>query len=175
MRYLIAIFILLCAKIGFSQTQQNVGVQLTLPSVSLLSLSDNSNFGLNFQSPSVAGAPLGTSTTNNSKWLNFTSAVPPNVTRHISAQIVSGSVPNGVRIKLQTSTVAGGAGSRGTPVATVYLSGTPQNIVNNIGGAYTGVGTSNGYNLTFSLEIQDYSQLRSSSNTVTITYTIADN
>jgi hypothetical protein len=117
---IVAIFILLCTKTSYSQTQQSVSTQLTLPSMSMLEISNNSSLSINFQLPSIAGAPFGSSTTDNSKWLNFTSAVPPNVTRNISAQIISGSVPDGVRLKLQTSAVVGGAGVLGSPVK-MYL------------------------------------------------------
>lgn len=164
------------AKISDAQTQQSVSTQFTLPSISMLSLSDNSTLRLSFQTPTLAGAALGTST-NNTKWLNFTSAVPPSVTRKISAQITSGSIPSGVRLVIETSAAVSGAGTLGSPITTIYPNSTSQTIISGIGGAYTGVGTANGYKLTFSLDIQDYSQLKgsASSSSVTVTYTIADN
>lgn len=174
-KYTIAIFILLYTKISYSQTQQHVSTQLTLPSISMLEISNSSPLSINFQLPSIAGAPFGSSTTDNSKWLNFTSAVPPNVTRNISAQIISGSVPNGVRLKLQTSVVAGGAGNLGSPLTTIYPNSTSQNLIIGIRGAYTGVGVGSGYNLTFSVEILDYSSIRNTTSSLTITYTITDN
>jgi len=141
----------------------------------MLEISNSSSLSISFQLPSIAGAPFGSSTTDNSKWLNFTSAVPPNITRNISAQIISGSVPSGVRLKLQTSTVAGGAGVLGSPVTLIYPNSIPQNLIMGIGGSYTGIGVGKGYNLTFLLEILDYSLLRSSTSSLTIIYTIADN
>jgi hypothetical protein len=174
-KFTLAIFILLCTKMSYSQTQQSVSTQLTLPSILMLEISNSSPLSINLQLPSIAGAPFGSSTTDNSKWLNFTSAVPPNVTRNISAQIISGSAPSGFRLKLQTSAIAVGTGILGSPITTVYPNSTPQNLITGIGGSYTGVGVGNGYNLTFSVEILDYSSIRNITSSLTITYTIADN
>lgn len=177
-KFLIALLIMsyVNTKISYAQTSQSVSTQFTLPSISMLSLSDNSSISLTFQSPSLAGNALGSSTTN-TKWLNFSSAVPPSITRKISAQITSGSIPSGVRLVIQTSAAVGGAGTLGSPITTVYPDATSQILINGIGGAYTGVGTGFGYKLTYSLDIQNYSQLIGSisSSSVTITYTIADN
>lgn len=176
MRYFIAILLFFGGNYCSAQTTGNANVELTLPSVALLAMSpNNSQLNLSFASPSVAGTALGNTTTDNSKWINFTSAVAPGITRKVTVQIISGGLPSGILLKLQTANVAGGAGARGSAVSSIYVISTATNIINNIGGAYTGVGSGNGYNLTYSLEIQDFSQLRSGSNILTIAYTISDN
>ncbi|MBL7814149.1 MAG: hypothetical protein JNL70_04010 [Saprospiraceae bacterium] len=168
-------FLLFYVK-GWTQTTASVGVSISLPSVALLDIEpNNSAISLSLTAPTEGGNQLTATTTNNSKWLNFTSAVSTGTTRRIGVQM-SGSLPNGVNLKLTTANYAGsGAGNRGSAVSIVYLSGSQQTIVNNIGGGYTGTGSNNGYNLTYSLEISNYALLRSQSATVTLVYTLIDN
>ncbi|MBK6977998.1 MAG: hypothetical protein IPH28_13585 [Cytophagaceae bacterium] len=163
-------------NIAFGQATLSVGVNFTLPSVSLLDIApDRSTFSLSFNAPTEAGNQITTTSTNNTKWLNFTSAVPPSVTRKITASI-SGAMPGGVNLNLAVASVSGaGAGTRGTSAGTVVLSNSPQAIVNNIGGAYTGNGANNGYMLTFTLGIGNFSLLRNQTSNVTIVYTLVDN
>lgn len=157
-----------------AQTSQNV--DLTLPSIALLDIAPNNTaFNLNMVASAEAGDIILSNSTNNSKWINFTSAVPTGITRRITAQ-VSGTLPNGVNLKLITSNYAGsGAGTLGTSSGTIFLTGTAQTVVNNIGGAFTGDGSNNGYNLNYSIQIADYTLLRSQTTTFSIIYTILDN
>ena len=173
MKYTFLCLLLMIPRLVLSQS---VSVSLTLPSVAMLSIQPNSSsLSLTFANPSTAGESLGSSTSDYSKWLNFTSAVNGG-TRRITAQITSGSLPNGVNLKVVTGNFSGGGGgSTGSGGTTNYLSGAASVLVNNIGGAYSGVGSGNGYNLGFSLEITDFSALRSTSNSVQITYTLIDN
>jgi hypothetical protein len=175
MRILFLIFLLFSSKV-FAQNTANSTVSFTLPSVSLLDLApDRNSFTLTFVAPTEAGNVITSTSTNNTKWLNFTSAVPPSVTRKITAHL-AGTIPYGVNIVVNVANVAGsGAGVRGIPVSSVVLSNTPQTIVNAIGGAYTGSGTSQGYQLTFSLGVGDFSQIRNQTTNTTIVYTLADN
>lgn len=172
---LLLFLILLCQGV-FAQTTASVGVSISLPSIALLDVEpNNSGFNLNLTAPTEAGNPLTTTATNNTKWLNFTSAVATGTTRKISVQL-SGSLPNGINLKLVTANYAGtGAGTLGNAVTTLYLSSTQQTVVNNIGGAFTGNGSGNGYNLTYSVEIANYSLLRNQTAPVSILYTLIDN
>ncbi|WP_051210678.1 hypothetical protein [Runella zeae] len=163
-----------------TQAQSTVSVvtNLNLPTVALLDIEpSNASITLALQAPVQAGSPVTIPSNNTSKWLNFTSAITTGGSRRITAQITAGAVPTGVRLKLNLGSYTGvGAGTLGTPLSNIYLSTTSQNIVTGIGAAYTGTGSTNGYNLTYSLEIDNYGQLRHNlSNTVTITYTITDN
>lgn len=150
-------------------------VTVSLPSIALLDLDNTSAITLKFTAPTVAGASITSPATNTSKWLNFTSAVAPGITRTVSAQIISGSIPAGVRLKLETATYAGsGAGALGSVTSPIYITAAATTFISNIGGAYTGNGTGNGYNLKYSLEIQDYSLLRNTNNSFTVIYTLSD-
>ncbi len=171
--------ILLCLIIQAArcQTTANISVNFTLPSVALLDLNSNSAITMNFQAPAEAGASITAPPSNSTKWVNFTSAVAPGVTRRITAQVVSGSVPNGVRLKLETASYAGSGGggsALGSVTSPVYLTTSATTIINSIGGAYTGNGN-NGFNLTYSLEIQTYSQLKNTSGSFSVIYTLIDN
>ena len=116
-----------------------------------------------------------TTTTDNTKWLNFTSAVAMGTSRKIMVQLV-GSLPNGINLKLVTANYTGtGKGALGNAVSTIYLSIAPQAVVNAIGGAFTGNGAGNGYNLSYFLDIAHYSLLRNQTTSVSILYTLMDN
>ncbi|MBA4851228.1 hypothetical protein [Emticicia sp. BO119] len=174
MKLSVCILLYLCIQTAWCQTSATVN--FTLPSIALLDLNSNSSITLAFQSPAQAGSSIVSPTTNTTKWLNFTSAVAPGVTRRITAQVVSGTIPNGVQLKLETATYTGaGSGSLGTVTSPVYLTTTATTFINNIGGAFTGNGTSNGFNLKYSLEIQNYSLLRNTNTSFTIIYTFIDN
>jgi hypothetical protein len=167
--------ILLWSQIVSAQSTSSVSVSITLPSIALLDIEpNNSVFTLALSNPNEAGdAP--NSPTNSSKWLNFTSAVAPSLTRRVTAQM-TGTLPTGVSLRLNTATYAGvGAGTLGTVVSPIYLSASPQTIINGIGGAFTGTGANNGFNLSFTPEISDFSMLRTQSATVSIIYTLTDN
>lgn len=156
--------------------QASVSVNLTLNSVTLLSISPNtSTVSMTFQAPSSGGGGLVSPSANTSKWIHFTSAVALNATRRITAQISSGSVPNGVSLRVLAGSAANGAGTLGASSGTVTLSTSAATIINGIGGAYTGTGVSDGYNLQYSVVISNYSQLRQSSATCAIVYTLVDN
>jgi len=158
-----------------AQNTGSAGVSISPPSVAIVNIAPN-NTGLTFNVTAPTGAGVeATTSTNNTKWLNFTSAVAPGVTRSIRVQII-GTLPTGVSLNLATSTYLGsGAGTLGIPVSSLVLSTTSQAVVNGIGGAFTGDGTNNGYNLTYSLTIANYALLRSQSSTISIIYTIVDN
>lgn len=155
--------------------QTTVSVSISLPAIALLDLNNNSAIIMAFQAPTEAGAPVTAPASNSTKWLNLTSAVTPGATRRVSAQVVSGSLPNGVRLKLETAAFSGsGSGTFGSVTSPIYLSATATTIINGIGGAFTGNGN-NGYNLQYTLEIQTYSQLQKANNTFSILYTLIDN
>ena len=170
---LILLFLGLSNCLG--QTTGSAAVGISLPSISLLDIAPN-NTGLTFNvtAPTEAGTQATTST-NNTKWLNFTSAVALGATRSIRVQM-TGTLPTGLSLNLATSAYSGsGAGALGTPVSSITLSTTSQTVVSGIGGAFTGDGINNGYNLSYSLTIDNYASLRAQSRTVSIIYTIVDN
>lgn len=171
--YLIAL-LLLNVFLTYGQTSISVSAGINMPIVALLDVEPAGSIALNFTAPTEGGAILGSSATNSTKWVNISSAVTTGLTRRVTAQ-VSGTLPSGVRLKLVTANAVGGAGTRGTPVTPLFLTTSAQTIINGIGGAYTTSGAGAGFNLTYSLDIQTYSLLKSGSSTFSILYTLADN
>ncbi len=155
---------------------QNVQVNLNLPSLAIMDIEPNSNaFNLAVNNPTEAGQPVEVSSTNSSKWINFSSAVLPGASRRVTAQL-SGGVVSGLDLTLTASSYSGsGAGALGFSTGTVILSGASQKIIDNIGGAYTGNGVNNGYKLNYALSISNYNNLRSENKTVTVLFTMMDN
>ena len=174
------IYFLVLVWLGISiqmvgQTTGNASATINLSSVALLDIEPSGTVSLNFTAPTEAGAVLGSSSTNSTKWINITSAVTTGLTRRVTAQISGGTLPNGVRLKLSVANPVGGAGTRGTPVTLTYLTTTAQTIINSIGGAYTNTGSGSGFNLTYALDIQTYSILKSGTSTISVLYTLVDN
>lgn len=156
--------------------QTSVNISVTVQSIALMDIAPNNTaFNLNLVAPTEAGNIATINPTNSTKWINFTSAVVSGITRKITAQI-SGTLPTGINLKLVISNYAGvGSGILGVSSGTLFLSGTAQTIINNIGGAFTGDGSSNGYNLNYSIEIADFGLLKSQSSTFSVIYTMSDN
>jgi len=177
MKKLIYIICCFCAISSFGQSQGIANATFNLFEVAMLDLEpDNSTVTLSLAT-NEAGEKAAIVTSNNKKWLNFSSAVSSTeAARSISVKIDGGQVPSGLFLKLSTSNVMGiGKGLRGTPAAEVTLNNTSQTIVSNIRGAYTGNGIGNGYELTYNLEIFDYKLLDfNQSATLTITLTLSD-
>ncbi|MCS4303774.1 hypothetical protein [Chryseobacterium sp. BIGb0232] len=159
---------------GLLYSQANV--TLTLPVVTLMDVEPIGNITLNFTAPTEAGNPIGNPTPNTSKWINYTSAITSGgLTRRITAAI-SGTLIQGVNIRLQAAAASGaGGGTLGTPSAQVTLTNTPVTIISGIGGAYTGNGANNGHRLTISLVPSTYTDLSARPSTaLTIVYTITE-
>jgi hypothetical protein len=177
MKYSLIIALCLCQWVAFCQTQTTpTNVDVTLPSLALLDMENSGGINLGFSAPSEAGSSLVNNGSNNSAWLNFTSALRVGTSRNISVQLSSGS-SSGYVITLQPQVYSGiGSGQLGTIVqGTIALSNMSQKIIDNIGGAYTGNGLGNGYNLRYSLTITDFGALRKENSTFIITYTLTDN
>lgn len=174
MKKIFTIIFIYLAISTFAQTSANISI--AVPSYALLDIAPNNTaFNLNLVAPTEAGNIPTISVSNSTKWINFTSAVGVGITRRITAQ-VSGSFPTGLNLKLVVSNYAGtGTGILGASGGTLLLNSTAQTAISNIGGAFTGDGINNGYNLNYSLEISNYSLLRGQSNTFSIIYTLTDN
>lgn len=172
MKYFLVFLLLSSTAYG----QSTVLVNLNMPSISKMDVEpDKNGFNLALTPPGEAGEGITNQSTNATKWINFTSAVDFNTSRKISAQI-SGATIDGLDLKMAVSTYSGGGdGELGTSLSSIILSTTPQTIINNIGGAYTGNGVNNGYNLTYSLDVTDFSKLRNASKSFSIVFTMTDN
>ena len=100
--------------------------------------------------------------------------------RDVTVAITTGTVPGGMTLKVVAAADAGnGAGTMGTPTAEVTLSSTAQDIVTGVGSCYTGNGTSNGHQLSYTLTLTapaNYGDLDfDDATTLTVTYTLSDN
>lgn len=175
------IFGVLLALASHGQTVANVNVSLTMPSVALVDIlpSGSNSVTLQMTAPTEAGNTIGTGTSNNTNWLIFTSAVATGASRSIKGDVV-GTLPAGIQLRLDVSayvgTGQGFTGGESYVTANRYLTNTPVSFIDNIKGAYTGItyGAS-GFKLTYSLEIQNYANIRSGTSNVTVRYTMADN
>ncbi|HFA52185.1 MAG TPA: hypothetical protein ENJ95_24470 [Bacteroidetes bacterium] len=153
---------------------------LTIPEIALLDIEPNiSTFTLSLDAPTEAGEPVTTSasSSNNSKWLNYSSAIAFGAAaRSVSVQVTNGMVPGGLNLMISASPNSGsGAGSLGIPVGPVNVSNAAASLITGIGGAYTGDGSGNGHRLTYSLQITDHGQLDfDESVLLEITFTITD-
>lgn len=163
--------------LSFSSAGQSSGsrtVSITLPTIAILDIHPKGNITLNFTAPTEAGSPL-TNPSNNSKWLNYTSAITAGgSSRSISASI-NNTIP-GMNIRLQASAAMGlGGGIRGTSAGLVTLTTTPTTFISGIGGAYTGDGVNNGHQLTISVvPSSSYGSISAQTSTsIVVTYTIS--
>lgn len=153
----------------------------TIALIDLETFGATTNFTLTIPTPTEAGSPLGSNplATNSDNWINYSNAVPLVTSRDIQVSISSGSVPSDFELEVTVGAATGaGAGNLGTAApGAITLSGTPQDLITNIRGAYTGDGPGNGHQLTFALNYlgTNFDQLDSQDITLTILYTIVDN
>lgn len=174
MKKILVILFMNLTLTAFSQNSFNVSI--TVPNIALMDIAPNNTaFNLDLVAPTDGGSIATVSPTNSTKWINFSSAVVQGITRRITAQL-SGTLPQGLNLRLVVSNYAGaGAGALGVSSGTLVLSSTAQTIINNIGGAFTGDGANNGYNLNYSIEIANFSLLVSQTRTFSVIYTLSDN
>lgn len=191
MKRLHLIWIVLClfTQQSYAQNDLNDGngtVAIEIPEVALVDLESSSgkNVSLVIDNPEEAGEGVNlASASDSSTWLNYSSirssTTDPN--RSIYARIISGSVPNGLKLKVKPLGYYGsGDGALGAPVNGNgrVLNGNDRRLIKNIKSCYTGDGPGNGHQLIYFLELRNngYKKLRFDvSNAVAVLYTISDN
>lgn len=181
MKYIMLIYGVLSGLVSYAQVTANVDVSISMPSVALVDIlpSGSNSVTLQMTAPTEAGNTVGTGSSNNTNWLIFTSAVTSGGSRSIKGDVV-GTLPAGIRLRLDVSAYVGSGlgftGGNSYVTANKYLTNTPVSFIDNIKGAYTGITYgSNGFQLTYSLEIQNYANIRSGTSNVTVRYTMVDN
>jgi hypothetical protein len=111
------------------------------------------------------------------QWLNY------NVRRHpsdanlyfITVQLISGTIPPGVRIIIQAGADAGlGTGIAGTTTGPVELGLTPQVIINGIGNTNTGNQKNQGHPIYMTIEVVDFTLFESALNNLYIEYRLSN-
>jgi hypothetical protein len=178
-RILLILFVLTkIVDAGSAYSQSSVSVSFTIPQIALLDIESASgtNITISLNVPTEAGDEI-TSPVVNTNWMNYTACVASGATNKIVAQLTAGEVPPGTALKLLVGAYSGGgAGTFGTSAGTVTLTAGASDIISGIGGCYSGNGTNNGHQLAYSIEVTDYSQLRSSTySPLTITFTMSSN
>lgn len=175
MKYIVIILLLLgCRCLIFAQASN---ISMTIQPIALLDIEpDNSIISFAFGNPAQAGNSISVPANNDIKRLNITSVVAVGVTRRIDVMMV-GSLGNGIRLRLQTTgptaSAVGNVGSISN--ADLYISNLSQTIISNIGGGHTTNGTNRGFRFNYSIEIQDFRQLKASNQSVQIVYTLSEN
>lgn len=155
-----------------AQNTDNTMVYVNFPQLSLCDIEPNRN-AINFSltAPTEAGLPVLANATNNTKWINYTSAVSGSTSQAITVQSNISTV--GVELRVTASAVSGsGAGTRGTSTGIQTISPVARQIITGIRNCYTGNGSSNGHQLTYTIATGNSSQLVAASHTITIIYTM---
>lgn len=162
----------------FAQTTGYSTINLTLPQIALVDIESASGTAITLtlgNSGEAGMPPAYTGAINNNNWLNYTSAVPVNKTRKITAELTGGALPPGIGLKLNVGAYAGsGQGLRGSATGQISLTNTPAIIITGIGGAYTGEGPGNGHQLTYTLEIVDIEDLTIGTTNLSVLFTLSD-
>ena len=157
-------------------------IAIAIPEVAILDLEGTTTVSLSVVAPTEAGSPVDFSgATNSAVWVNYSSIVGTTETaRTVAAKISANTVPGGMLLKVTAGADAGsGDGTMGTSAGQITLTATDQTIISGIGSSYTADGSSNGHNLTYSLELDptagSYAQIDFDEDvTLTITYTISN-
>ncbi len=179
MKLLVALLFCFSTVFLFAQeTEDDVELNFELEEIAVLKIEpSNTDVILNLGAPLNAGEKVKIVTANNTKWINFTSALEEEASpRNLSIKIDDGSVPSGLYLKLKTASYTGnGKGQLGVAKSLITLNNTSQIIVSDIGAAYTGSGINNGFEMTYYLEIYDYKLLDvNNSETLSISLTLTD-
>lgn len=158
-----------------------LNLAFSIPEVAQLDVEYRGSGSLDFEvlpSSEVGGSPQIKSTSLEELWVNYSSAIRKNGSRRsIEAQIVNGTLPEGMSLYIQASSFSGiGKGEIGISTGETELEAKPNAIIDNIGSCFTGDGMNNGHKLNFILEITDMDEVNASGPAeFTILYTISDN
>lgn len=162
---------------AFAQTVTRTHpLRLTLPLISLLDVEPQGTaISLLVGQPLDAGMPLPV-TSNNTKWLNYTSCVAAATPSRTVTAKLTGALPAGIGLQLTVSPKSGfGQGVFGTSVGTLTLTTVATTILSGIRGCYTGNGINNGHQMTYTLLINNYASLTAgTSGALVVTYTISN-
>lgn len=159
-------------------------IDIKIPEVALLDIEttgSSSALTLAGTAPTEAGLPVDFSkATNNELWINYSSIIGSKTepSREVTAAITSGSVPDGVTLKVEAKNDANkGAGNMGSTAGQITLNGSAQKVITNVGSCYTGNGANAGHNLVYTLALDagSYGKLDfDQSQSTVITYTLTD-
>jgi len=154
---------------------QSHSVSLTLPSFAKFGVVP-AGAAINVaRSTPAQGGDMISIITDNTKWINYTSSVISGRTRSIMVRQLD-ALPSSVYLRVvcgNCPTCLEGNCGNGT---TVSLSGTDQLLVSGIAGCHTGSGISSGRQLTFRLDVSNWTTLTAfSASNIRIQFTMVDN
>ncbi|MBI1305897.1 MAG: hypothetical protein GC181_04690 [Bacteroidetes bacterium] len=183
--FLILVLVFFVPQKVFSQDDQDDAhaITISIPEVSLVAVRGPSgnSISLNPETPLEAGAFLPKEVASDSSlWLNYSNVKSESThpSRKVYVKISSGTVPPGFVLKVKAGQPAGDqADHLGQSTGAVTLSNSDEAIVSSIATTYTGTGTGNGHQLTYTLETipgQTHLIDMNTSGTIQVTYTIAD-
>lgn len=177
-KYSIFCFCCLYGSLLIGQSSARHSICLVIPEIAIVDIEpNNSSINLAVNVPAESGESVSLSKADASKWLNYTSAISPTgANRSVAAQISGNTIPEGLQLYLEASNYQGsGGGTLGKSTGKITLDNNPKTIVNDIGRSYTGNGSNNGHQLTYSLAIANYEALKGeTSQQVTIIFTITE-
>ena len=132
-----------------------------------------SSVSMEFAKPISAGSSV-MHVIDQSKWMNYNITVtPPAPMYSITASVEAGSMPAGIEIQIEAGPYQGSGGSNpGTSSGPVTLGATPKVIISNIGTCNTGTGPYLGHQITYTLNISDYSAVHSAMASINIHYSL---
>ncbi len=113
-------FILLLGSIIFFETSLNgqiytgqTPVSIAIPEIAIVDIEpDNTPISLGFEVPTEGGNPLVVTTTDNTKWINYTCALAPSASaRNIYMEASNTMLPDGINLELTIGAAVGGAGN----------------------------------------------------------------
>jgi hypothetical protein len=174
-RIFLSVFLCFYSFGTWAQKSAEHMVSITLPRISEIDIEPAGDISLSLENSSKPGSAFHSST-NSSKWVNYTSSLSLNEnSKRIAAQL-SGVLPDGVELIVIAKNCSGiGRGQMGISTGEVKLSEEPQIIISGVGACYTGNGEGNGHNLEYRLQVNAIKSLSSNeSNSILVIYTISE-
>ena len=173
--------LMLISNFAFAQIDEaQLDIYFSLPEVALIDIEPSTDNNVNFTvNPGIeSGSSPSIQQSNSDLWINYSSSLSSSQnSRSIVAEISQGFFPEGITLYLQASNYSGtGGGQHGVSAGKIALSNQPKPIITNIGSCFTGDGINNGHQISFSIEITDYTKVVSVQNSnILVLYTLTDN
>nr|WP_321354384.1 hypothetical protein [uncultured Draconibacterium sp.] len=173
--------LVVCQHANAQLDEEIVHIGFSLPEVALVDIEYIGNGTIEFELLPAAesgGAPVVRQLTSREFWINYSSALGRH-SRHrsIVAQIVGGTLPEGLELFIQASDYSGnGGGETGMSAGKVLVGSDPRPIITGIGSAFTGDGIGNGHRLSFEIDISQMEKVSAiGAHDFTVMYTLTDN
>jgi len=171
-----AVFVLGLTGLAMGANPSSHNVTITIPSI--MHIATTGDATLEVTDPGTAGdSYFGSAITDNSVWLNYT-VLASGSSNYITAEITNNSVPADVDLTLESAAPTG-FGTVGSAVGSAVTldDEAAHTIIDNIGSCWTGTGSSNGAQLTYTLDLEGGSNaydLEPTSTVLTVEFTITN-